>query len=127
MTTNIEVTEMPEKSKNGIPIIYISAGGALTKERYEHLETQLKNFIKEHGTIRVMLVLQEMEGMTAPAKEEDSHFEAKHFSEIDRVAVACATCKDGEVPESSVPFADVNTRFFPVGEMEQALKWLKLG
>ena len=124
MTTNVEITEMPKRADSGVPIVHVAVRGTLTADRYAFLEKGLQELIDRHGTIRVFLVLEEMEGMTADAKEEDRRFEARHFDEIDRVAVACSTCKDAEIPESALPFKDVNTRAFKPGAMEQALKWL---
>jgi len=125
MTTNVEITETPEKARDGTVIVHVSVSGALTAERYAFLEDGLRKLIAKHGSIRVLLVLEELEGMTTNAMREDKRFEKKHIAEIDRVAVACATREDKSVPPSAIPFTDVNTRFFPLGEMEQAVEWLK--
>lgn len=127
MTTNVEITEMPETAQDGTVIVHVSVSGALTAERYAFLEDRLRGLIAKHGSIRVLLVLEELEGMTPRAMREDKRFEKKYIAEIDRVAVACATLEDRNVPSSAIPFTDVNTRFFPLGEMEQAVEWLKAG
>ncbi len=125
MMTTIEIAEIPEKTSNGTPIVHVSVSGTLTGDRYAFLEDGLRKLIAKHGTIRVLLVLEELDGMTPDAMHEDKRFESRHIAEIERVAIASATPADTLVPSSSVPFTDVNTRFFPLGETDQALTWLK--
>jgi len=106
-------------------VVHASVKGALTAERYAFLEDGLRKLIVKHGAIRVLLVLEEMEGMTPNAMREDRRFEAKHIAEIDRVAAVRATPEDRDIPTTAIPFTDVNTRFFPAERMKQALEWLK--
>lgn len=125
MMTTIEIAEIPEKALDGTPIVHVSASGTLTGDRYAFLEDGLRKLIAKHGRIRVLLVLEELDGMTSDAMREDKRFESRHIADIERVAVASATPADKLVPSTSIPFTDVNTRFFPLGETEQALEWLK--
>ena len=106
-------------------VIHVSLSGALTKERYEFLENELDKLIAKHGMLRIMLVLEGLDGLTPPAMKEDLQFELRHMTEIDRVAVAFSTRADRNVPEWAIPLTDMNTRFFPLGETEKAVAWLK--
>lgn len=124
MTTNIEITELPERSVDGTPIIHVAISGTLTAERYAFLEEAMRKLIDKHGMIRVLLVLEDLEGTTLDAAREDEQFKSRHIAEIERVAVACATRDDKSLPPSAIPFADAYTRFFPHENMEQAKAWL---
>jgi hypothetical protein len=125
MTTNIEIVEMPDKAKDGTTIVHVAVGGILNLDRYAFLEKAIRQLISKHGSIRVLVVLQRLDGMTADARREDQRFETRCLADVDRVAVVGSTWEDSGVPAESIPLADMNTRFFAVGEREQAVKWLK--
>lgn len=125
MPTNIEITELPEKSSRGHALINIIVSGAITEERYKFIEEGIKKLISKHGTVRIMLILDDMEGLTPKAMMDDLKLEVEKMEEIDRVAIASDHPNAGKQEQMNIPLTDVRTRFFPKEQASEAYAWLK--
>mgnify|MGYP006185093905 CR=1 FL=1 len=73
------------------PALAVKAGGDLEKllaTPYPGKSHSVDEHIKEHGKLRVLLILQDFHGWTAGAMWEDSKFDLKHWRDIERLAAA---------------------------------------
>ena len=72
---------------NGGKVLEIQLTGKLAKEDYEQLVPAVERMVKEHGRIRILVEMRDFHGWTAGALWQDIKFDAKHFKDIDRVAM----------------------------------------
>jgi hypothetical protein len=123
--SDINISVLPERSETGALIVHIALTGTLTGERYRFLEDTLSKLAETHNRIRLLMVLEGLEGLTSGATERDLRFEQRFAPYLERAALVCAFTETGGPRESGMPFSDVKARWFSRNDMDSALQWLK--
>ena len=76
------------KETNGGRILEVSLTGKLVKEDYGTFVPVVDQAIKTHGKIRMLAVMHDLHGWRAGAAWEDTKLGARHFHDLDRLAMA---------------------------------------
>jgi hypothetical protein len=122
-----EITEMSAvalKETNGGKVLEILLTGKLAKEDYDQLVPAMERLIKEHGRIRILVEMRDFHGWTAGALWQDFKFDAKHFTDIERVAMVGETKWQHGMAIFCKPFTTASICYFDRPAIDQAREWL---
>lgn len=117
---NVELNE-----KNGGKLLEVQLSGKLVKEDYALFVPTVERLIKEHGKIRMLVKMLDFHGWTAGALWEDIKFDAKHFNDIERIAIVGETKWEHGMAIFCKPFTSAKIRFFDCAVGNEALVWLE--
>ena len=109
---------------NGGKVLEIQLTGKLAKEDYEQLVPAVERLVKEHGRIRILVEMRDFHGWTAGALWQDIKFDAKHFSDIERLAIVGETKWQHGMAIFCKPFTTASIRYFDHAAIDQARTWL---
>jgi len=113
-----------EKSAAG-DIVTLVFKGQLRKEDYELFVPQLEGFMKGGAKIRLVVELRDFKGWTAGALWEDTKFAARHFGDIERLAVVGDAGWEKGMTAFIKPFTAANVKYFDRKETERAHAWIR--
>jgi hypothetical protein len=119
-----EMSAVALKETNGGKVLEIQLTGKLAKEDYEQLVPAVERLVKEHGRIHILVEMRDFHGWTAGALWEDIKFDAKHFKDIDRVAMVGETKWQQGMAVFCKPFTTAKIRYFDRSAIDQAREWL---
>lgn len=105
-------------------LVEVHVSGKLTRDMYEELVPAVERQIRQHGKLRMLLVLNDFHGWTAGALWEDMKFDLKHFSDIRRLAIVGETKWQKGMAVFCKPFTAAKIEYFPSSELEAARGWL---
>jgi hypothetical protein len=111
--------------ENGIKIVFLTFREKLTRGDYALFVPQLENLMDKEGTIRVLVEFQDFQGWTIGALWEDTKFGAKHFNDIDRLAVVGDREWEKYLATFIKPFTKATVRYYDKSEKEEAKSWLR--
>ncbi|MCF8068395.1 MAG: STAS/SEC14 domain-containing protein [Desulfobacterales bacterium] len=97
----------------------------LDKTDYETFVPMIQNQIRKGSSIRLLAELHDFKGWTAGALWEDTKFAAKHFKDIERLAVAGEARWQKGVTIFVKPFTAADVRYFDIQEIDKARKWVR--
>jgi len=97
----------------------------LDKEDYETFVPMIESQMKNGSSIRLLAELHDFEGWTAGALWEDTKFAAKHFNDIERLAVVGESRWQKGVTVFVKPFTSADVRYFDMQEIDRARKWIR--
>ena len=80
----------------------------------------MERLVKEHGRIRILVEMRDFHGWTAGALWQDIKFDAKHFKDIDRVAMVGETKWQHGMAVFCKPFTTASIRYFDHAAIDQA-------
>ena len=119
-----EMSAVALKETNGGKVLEIQLTGKLAKQDYEHFVPAVERLVKDHGKIRLLVEMHDFHGWTAGALWRDFDFEAKHFSDIERMAIVGETKWQHGMSIFCKPFTTASIRYFDHAAIDQARAWL---
>jgi hypothetical protein len=112
-----------EKTEKGA-IVTLTIKKKLDKEDYETFVPMIERQIEAGAPIRLIVELKDFEGWTAGALWEDTKFAARHFKDIERMAVIGDSRWEKGGTFFFKPFTAAKVRYFDKNDIEQARKWI---
>ena len=112
------------KETDGGKIMELSLSGKLVKEDYETFVPAVDAAIKAHGKLRMLVIMRDFHGWTASAVWEDTKFGARHFRDLDRLAMVGETKWQRGMAFFCKPFTTATVRYFEHPQIEAARAWL---
>lgn len=106
-------------------ILGLGVSGKLTEEDYQGLIPQVEGILKEHGSIRMLIVFEDLKGITAKAAWMDLKFDMKHHKQYERLAVVGENRLEEVIAWFSKPFVKGEVKYFDRDQVEQAWEWIK--
>jgi hypothetical protein len=106
-------------------VLMVTLSGKLTREDYELFVPQVDKLIEEHGSLSLLVELEDFHGWSAGALWEDTKFAARHVTDIDRLAIVGDKLWEKGMALFCKPFTTAEVRFFPREEREQAEAWVQ--
>ncbi len=119
MSVDLEV----ESSKP--PVLTVELSGKLEQSDYEQFVPAVETLIQEHGKIRLLVRLGDFDGWSAGALWEDIKFDARHFNDIERLAIVGDEKWEKGMAVFCKPFTTAEVRFYPIEKTDQARAWLE--
>jgi hypothetical protein len=97
----------------------------LDKADYETFVPMIESQMKNGAPLRLLAELHDFEGWTAGALWEDTKFAAKHFNDIERVAVVGEARWQKGITVFGKPFTSADVRYFDMQEIDRAREWIR--
>lgn len=106
-------------------MVHVRVTGTLTRDDYAVFVPQLERQIEQHGKVRILFEMHDFHGWSAGALWEDVKFDAKHFRDIERLAVIGETRWQKGMTAFCRPFTTAAIRYFEHAQLDQARAWLR--
>jgi hypothetical protein len=106
--------------------VEVQLTGKVTETDYETLGPEIEQLIQAHGKLRVLVQLNDFEGWTFKGLWEDIKFDARHFNDIERLAIVGEKRWHEGMAVFCKPFTTAKIRYFENFEIDQARSWLQL-
>jgi len=103
-------------------VVVAHASGTLNHEDYEDLRGHVEQIIRQHGSVRVMLELNDFHGWDLQAAWEDLKLGLQHAGEFDRCAILGDQGWEKWMIQLAKPFMTV--QYFDRSQREAAWRWL---
>jgi hypothetical protein len=103
----------------------IQLHGKLEKRDYELLVPEFETLLRQHGKLRLLVVLENFSGWTAGALWEDLKFEFRHFQDVERIAIVGEKNWHEAMAMFCKPFTTAAVKYFHLFELSDAREWLK--
>ena len=124
MSEATEMSAVTLKETNGGKVLEVQMTGRLAKEDYEQFVPVVERLVKDHNKIRLLVEMHDFHGWTAGALWQDIKFDAKHFSDIERLAIVGETKWQHGMAVFCKPFTAAKIRYFDRPAIDQAREWL---
>ena len=105
-------------------VLEVDLHGKLSRPDYEWFTPETEKLILKYGKIRVLVTMHNFEGWDATAVWEDMKWNAKHFSQIERLAIVGKTTWHRLMTGFARPFTSTQVRYFTPEELSEARAWL---
>jgi hypothetical protein len=102
----------------------VRLSGKLVPEDYEKFVPVVERCVRQHGRIRMLLLMHDFHGWTAGALWEDTKFAVHHFSDIERLAMVGEKKWQQGMVVFCKPFTTAAVRYFDEKQMADAREWI---
>jgi len=106
-------------------VLAVDLTGQLDKQDYEQFAPKVEQMIEQHGKIRVLVETHDFRGWDAGALWEDIKFNARHFNDIERLAIIGEKKWEQGMATFCKPFTTAKVRFFEKEQADQARQWIE--
>lgn len=110
--------------KNDGRLLEVDLSGKLVREDYYLFVPVVEKLVKAHGKVRLLVNMHDFHGWTAGALWEDIKFDAKHLSDIERIAFVGETKWERDMAIFCKPFTSARIRYFDHDKGNDAQLWL---
>ena len=105
-------------------LLEVKVTGKIVKQDYETFSPAVERLVKVHGKIRILMEMSDFHGWTAGAVWEDTKFAARHFRDIERLALIGETKWEKGMATFCKPFTQAEVRYFDQTKATEARNWL---
>lgn len=112
------------KEENEGKLVQVTISGKLTKDNYEVFTPVVERLIKKHGKISMLIEMHDFHGWTAGAAWEDIKFDAKHYHDIEKLALVGESKWEKGMSVFCRPFTTATIRYFETSALNDALSWV---
>lgn len=112
-------TEVREK------VLEIQVTGKLVRQDYEKFVPETERLIRQYAKIRILMVMRDFRGWDAGALWEDIKWDAKHFNEVERVAIVGEKKWQEWLAAFCKPFTRATVRYFDHQKLDEARAWVQ--
>jgi hypothetical protein len=113
--------------EDGGKILVVQVSGKLTAADYAHFAPEFERLVRQHGKLRVLFDMTGFHGWEASALWEDIKFDAKHFADIERLAMVGEAKWQKGMAAFCKPFTKATIQYFDHANAGEARKWLAEG
>ncbi len=124
MSETTEMSAVTLKETADSKVLEIQLTGKLAKEDYSQFVPAVERLVQAHGKIRVLVEMHNFHGWSAGALWEDIKFDAKHFRDIERVAIVGEKKWQHGMAVFCKPFTAAKIRYFERAAIAEAREWL---
>ena len=105
-------------------VIAFKASGKIEKTDYEMLDPLLEKTEKEHASIKLFILIGEIDGITPEALMKDIITYFKHVKNISKAAIVGEGKMEKSITKIADPFIKGDLKYFPLEEMDVAREWI---
>lgn len=106
-------------------ILEFQVDGKLEKKDYQQFVPLVENLIERGGKLAMVVHISNLTGWTPSALWEDLRFDAKHYSDISRLALIADNDSKKWLATLSKPFTKAEVAFYTEDNIETARQWVK--
>lgn len=112
------------EDSDGGKVLVIHVSGRLVRADYDTFVPEFERLLRQHGKLRVLFDMKDLQGWDAGAAWEDIKFDVKHFADIERLAMVGENKLQHGMAAFFKPFTKASTRYFDTADTAAAWKWL---
>jgi len=105
-------------------VMEVNLHGKLGREDYYRFIPDTEKMIREHGRLRLLVTMHDFHGWEANALWEDIKWNAKHFHQIERMAVVGERNWHKLMTGFYKPFTTAAVRYFTLDQLDAARAWI---
>ncbi|MGA2904529.1 MAG: STAS/SEC14 domain-containing protein [Candidatus Korobacteraceae bacterium] len=105
-------------------LLEVHLTGKLVKTDYEAFLPVVERLVKQHGKLLMLVEFNDFHGWTGSALWEDIKFDAKHFNDIERLAIIGENKWEKGMAAFCKPFTTAKVRYFDHTNAAEARDWL---
>jgi hypothetical protein len=105
-------------------VLEVRLTGKLSSEDYARFVPDTETMIHRCGKIRILAILEDFHGWDAGALWKDIQWDARHFNDIERIAIVGEKRWHAWMTGFCKPFTTAGIRYFTHAELAEARKWL---
>ena len=105
-------------------VLEMRLSGKLWKEDFETFVPEIDRMIEHFGKIRILVELHDFHGWNPEALWEDVKWEAKHFDDIERLAIVGERIWHRVMASFCTVCTTATVKYFEPQELEEARGWL---
>ena len=113
-----------ENSASG-EVLEVHLSGKLERADYEKFSPIVEGMIRDHGKVRMLVILEDFHGWKASALWEDIKFDVKHFNDVERLALVGETKWEQGMATFCKPFTTAKVKFFSHEQLAEARQWVE--
>ena len=106
-------------------VLEVQVSGKLTHADYEHFVPEFERLVKAHGKLRLLFEMTDFHGWGAAALWDDIKFDAKHFADIERLAMVGEKRWEEGMSVFCRPFTRATIRYFDHADAAAAHAWIE--
>lgn len=122
MTIHLASVDLRERDE--ARILQLTVRGKLTSTDYDLFVPELERRIDQHGKVCLLIDLEDFAGWTAGALWKDTKFEARHWNDIEKIAVVGEGKLEKGLAVFARPFTTASVEFFERNRRVDAVRWL---
>lgn len=107
------------------PVAEIRVVGRVTQHDMDELLPKLEAFIKRHGSIRFVEIIEKFEGFDPTTILDGLKFDLNHFSDVTHAAVVSDIGWIGVMTRAASMVMPITIRAFTMDELENAREWAR--
>jgi hypothetical protein len=115
--------------KLGQSALEIDVKGKLDEDDYAEFVPAVEDMMRKHGTVGLLIHLEDFRGWSLAALWEDLKFDFRHYRDISRMALVSA--ENSHLKERMTalarPFTDAKVEYFPQQQIGAARAWVLAG
>ena len=104
--------------------VVVRATGKLNKDELKAFRNDFERLVRERGKLRILFDATEFNGWDSGGLWQEAKFDAKHFFDIQTLAMVGSKTWQHAIEAAVKPFAHPRMRYFDVSEMNAAHEWL---
>jgi len=112
------------KEKNNGQILDVEVSGELFHGDFKCFMERFDQLVKQHGQLRILCNLVSFDGWDANALWDEIKWDARHFSDIARLAVVGAKKWEEQLSLFCSPLTTAEIRYFDQTRVAEARTWL---
>jgi hypothetical protein len=105
-------------------VLEVHLTGKLDRSDYEKFVPESEEMIKQYGKIRILVEMHDFHGWNAGAFWEDVKWNARHFRDIERLAVVGESKWHHWMTSFCKPFTTAQIRYFTPEGLDEARAWV---
>jgi hypothetical protein len=105
-------------------VLEVDLHGKLCREDFERIVPDTERLICQNGKIRILVTMRDFEGWDMGAFWEDLKWEAKHFNDVERLAMVGDEHWQKWMTSFCKPFTTAAVRYFPFERLDEAQEWV---
>jgi hypothetical protein len=105
-------------------VLEIAVHGTLVREDYEAFVPETEKVIARYGKIRVLVTMHDFHGWAAGALWNEIQWNAKHFNQVERLAVVGDKTWHRWMTNFSRAFTTARVRYFTLDQLDDAHAWI---
>ena len=115
----IEITQSPATN-----VVQVNLRGTLHADDYQHLVPAIERQIKQHGQLRLLVILDDFHGWDAGALWQDVKFDFQHHGDFRKIAIVGDSKWQEGMAIFCKPFTSAAVKFFQRDHLSVASNWL---
>jgi hypothetical protein len=117
------ITHVEEMTHGKILEVHLT--GKLSRDDYAKFVPDSEDMIDRFGKIRILVVLDDFHGWEVGALWEDIKWDARHATDVERIAIVGETKWHQWMASFCKPFTSANLRYFGHDRLTEARAWLE--